>query len=129
MSLVNLSKFLIKYDNLKTIKVINIKLWILAWYDMGQLWDNHYSVSSIFRVMPLFNLEFLSKLLINLKTIKDINMKLWILAYHYIVLLQGKVHNFESYIFVLYPFQLNILSRMMASDRRVLVPHAVLLFA
>ena len=47
---------------------------------MGRLLDKgHYSESNIFGVVPLFYLEFLSKLLIKydkLKTIKDINMKL-----------------------------------------------------
>ena len=45
--------------------------------------------------MPLFNLEYLSKLLIkydDLKTIKDINMKLQILAYHKMGHLQDKDH-------------------------------------
>ena len=49
--------------------------------------------------MPLFNLGFLSKLLIkfdNLKTIKYINMKPRILAYHNMEQLHGNGHYSES---------------------------------
>ena len=63
------------------------------------------------------------------KSIKDINTKLGSLADHDKLQLHGKVHNSESYIFGVMPlFNLNILTRMKASDRRALVPHAVLLF-
>ena len=56
----------------------------------------------VFGVMPLFNLEILSKLLIkcdNFKTIKDIKMKLQILAYHEMGQLKDNVHYSEINIF------------------------------
>ena len=79
-----LSKLFVKYDNLNTIKDINMKLWILACHDMCSCKTTDIILKAIFfGVMSLYNLGFLSKLLImfvDLKTIKDINMKLWILV-------------------------------------------------
>ena len=53
-----------------------MKLGILAYHDKTHLSDKGYnSEIDNFEVMPLFNLEFLSKLLIKwsyLKTVKDI---------------------------------------------------------
>ena len=51
MPLFNLKFFVeiaYKYDILKTIKDINMKLWILACHDMGQLLDKmHYFKSTL----------------------------------------------------------------------------------
>ena len=81
MPLVNLEilpNLLIKYDNFKTIKDINIEYLLVMTWDNCKTRDIIPKVIFV-RAMPLFNLEFLSKLLIkydNLITIKDINIKL-----------------------------------------------------
>ena len=60
MPLINweiLLNLLIKYDNWKTIKDINMKLWILAHHDKEQLLAidcGHYSESNTFGVIPIF---------------------------------------------------------------------------
>ena len=63
-----------------------MKLGILAYHDKTHLSDKGYnSEIDIFGVMPLFNLDFLSKLpikWIDLKTTKGINTRLGILIYH-----------------------------------------------
>ena len=52
MSLVNLEilpKLHMKYNNLKTIKYIDMKLWLLASHGIEQLYDKgHYSEINIF---------------------------------------------------------------------------------
>ena len=64
-----------------------------------------------------------------LKSIKGINTKLGVLAYHDKVQLQDMDHNFENCSFGVIPlFYLKFLSRMLASDKKALIPHAVLLF-
>ena len=60
------------------------------------------------------------------KNIEDIHTKLAILAHHDKMQLQDKGHNSESCSFGVMS---HFLIRMMASDRRALVLHAVLLFS
>ena len=84
-----------------------MKLGILAYHDKTHLSDKGYnSEIDIFLVMPLFNLEFLSKLLIKwiyLKTTEGINTRLGILIYHNKTHLLGKGHYSENYIFGVMP--------------------------
>ena len=65
--------------------------------------------------MPLFNLEFLSKLLIkyNLKTMKDININFQISAFQEMGQLKDKGHYSENNIFgVMSLLNLEVLSKL-----------------
>ena len=60
--------------------------------------------------------------------IKGINTKLGILAHHDKIQLHDKGHNSKAIFLESSSLLLKFLSRIIALDRRVLVPHAVLLF-
>ena len=64
-----------------------------------------------------------------LKSIKGVNTELGILAHQDKMQLRDKGRNSDHYSFGVMPlFSLIFLNRIMASDRRALVPHAVLLY-